>query len=65
MSLDLLVCMLSITKKKKPRHNIHEIAPTLTLARYSHQEEQSLICNKVLYTHLTKNYVAVKDNLDN
>lgn len=64
MGLDLLVCMLSITKKK-PRHNIHEIAPALTLACYSHQKEQSLICNKVLYTHLTKNYVTVKDYLNN
>ena len=64
LSLDVLFCMLS-SQKKKTRHDIHKITPTLTFAQHSYQVEESPFCHKVLHIHLAKNYVAAKSNLNN
>jgi hypothetical protein len=51
--------------KKNLRLDLHETAPTPTSAYHSYQVEESLLGQKVLHTYLTKDYVAVKFNLDN
>jgi hypothetical protein len=43
---------------------MRETTPTPTLARHSHKVKEFLFCHIVLHTHITKDCIIVKANLD-